>query len=432
MNYAPERTGIAPYTTAIAERLATRGDQVRVLTAFPHYPEWHFTDGGTERTKRTTTGGVQLMRMRHRLPRAGSSLSRLASEVSFGFRALTARWGRPDVVVLVSPAMFASAMLSWRVRLRRGRRLVVWVQDLYGSGVHETRAGDRYGLAERMVVGVERAMLRAADGVAVIHERIVDELTDLGVDRDRVAVVRNWSHVATATRTSRGRTRDRCGWGADETIVLHTGNMGAKQDLGNVVEAARLADRAGLPVRFVLMGDGNTRARLEATAEDVERITVVDPEPASRYMDTLRAADVLLVNEHPSMRSSALPSKLTSYFASGRPVLAATSADSLTAAELDRAETGARVDPGQPAELLSAVQALAAEPLRMRRLADRAKRYRQAYLTEDAATGAFVALLDRVLGRAAPESTPPPARNADPARLEQHDLDEESHRSKAG
>ena len=37
-------------------------------------------------------------------------------------------------------------------------------------------------------------------------------------------------------------------------IALHAGNMGVKQGLENVVEAARQADATRSPVRFVLLG----------------------------------------------------------------------------------------------------------------------------------------------------------------------------------
>ncbi|MDP9026320.1 MAG: glycosyltransferase family 4 protein, partial [Actinomycetota bacterium] len=390
LNYAPERTGIAPYTSGMAAGFAALGHQVRVITAFPHYPEWRFLDGGTERTQRSKLDGVDLLRVRHRLPKHGSSVSRVISELSFGVRALVAAWGRPDVVVLVSPAMFASALLALRARLRASRRLIVWVQDLYGPGVRETSAGDRFGLAERVIDGAERGLLRRAAGVVVIHDRMVDEIVaSAGVDRRRVTVVRNWSHVSTASHTGRVRMRERLGWAQDETIVLHTGNMGAKQALGNVIEAARLADAQQAPVRFVLMGDGNTRSAIEAGAVGVERLQIVDAVPESQYLDALRAADVLLVNEHPALRTTALPSKMTSYFASGRPVVAATSADSLTASELISADAGLRVDPGDPAALLAIVQRLAADPALAARLGVHGRRYRLAHLTEHAAIAAF-------------------------------------------
>ena len=45
INYAPEVTGIAPYTTGLAEGLAQRGHTVDVWTGLPHYPQWQIASG---------------------------------------------------------------------------------------------------------------------------------------------------------------------------------------------------------------------------------------------------------------------------------------------------------------------------------------------------------------------------------------------------
>jgi hypothetical protein len=44
INYAPEPTGIGPYTTGMAEGLARRGWGVDVITGFPHYPWWRIPE----------------------------------------------------------------------------------------------------------------------------------------------------------------------------------------------------------------------------------------------------------------------------------------------------------------------------------------------------------------------------------------------------
>ena len=45
INYAPESTGIAPYTTGLAEHLAIAGHEVTVVTGLPHYPAWRIAPG---------------------------------------------------------------------------------------------------------------------------------------------------------------------------------------------------------------------------------------------------------------------------------------------------------------------------------------------------------------------------------------------------
>ena len=65
INYAPEVTGIAPYTTAMCEDLAARGASVEAVTGLPHYPEWRVHEDFHEVERRN---GVTLHRVAHHVP----------------------------------------------------------------------------------------------------------------------------------------------------------------------------------------------------------------------------------------------------------------------------------------------------------------------------------------------------------------------------
>jgi hypothetical protein len=67
-----------------------------------------------------------------------------------------------------------------------------------------------------------------------------------------------------------------------------------------------------------------------------------------RWEEMMQAPDVLLVNQRESVADMSLPSKLTSYFAAGRPVVAACSPESETAREIREAGAGYVVGPGTP------------------------------------------------------------------------------------
>ncbi len=45
INYWPEQTGIAVFSTGRAEYLAARGHEVTMCTAVPYYPQWRVGDG---------------------------------------------------------------------------------------------------------------------------------------------------------------------------------------------------------------------------------------------------------------------------------------------------------------------------------------------------------------------------------------------------
>jgi glycosyltransferase involved in cell wall biosynthesis len=168
-------------------------------------------------------------------------------------------------------------------------------------------------------------------------------------------------------------------------VVLHAGNMGAKQGLDNVVEAARLASEQLLPVRFVLLGDGHQRKHLEQLAANVGSLEFLPQVSNAKFSAALGAADILLVNELPGVAKMALPSKLTSYFVAGVPVLAATDPDGLTARELESSGAGIHIPAGQPDVLVRDALRLAADRKFSQRLGNAGRVYSDKYLSIGAA-----------------------------------------------
>ncbi|WP_194420383.1 glycosyltransferase [Microbacterium abyssi] len=391
VNYAPEPTGISPYTTGMAEGLAQRGHHVRVITSYPHYPWWRVPDDHATLPPDGDVNGVRVTRMRHYIPRHPNSLRRARFEVSFGLRALFTRWGRPSVIVVVSPALLASRVVVLRARLQR-IPVVTWVQDIYTLGVGQ--ASD--GRGSRAIARVERSLADAAARVVVIHDRFRGMFLDGVGTSTPIDVVRNWSHVPDVGDSNRAATRARLGWADDEIIVLHAGAMGAKQGLENVVYAAREATRRGSRVRFVLLGDGNQRQHLESLGDDPS-LQFVDPLPDDEFYDALAAADVLLANERPGLTEMSVPSKLTTYFATGLPVVAAVDASSTTHDEIVASGAGPIVPAGDPVALVDAIETLADQPATAAEHGAAGRAYRAAHLTPDAAVDAF----ERTLASAA-------------------------------
>lgn len=382
LNYAPEPSGNAPYSTALARFLASQGAHVTAITGHPHYPQWERYAGyGGWRTV-TADAGVRLVRLAHPVPRPPRGMRRLLSELVFGARQACTRWYRPTVAVMVSPALFATAWCHLRLLLYPRVRRVVWVQDLYSQGMAET--GEGSGLAVRVARAVESWVLRRAHVVVAIHPAMAERIAELGVERARIEVVPNWGHVTPST-ASRDQARRTLGWTMDGFVVLHSGNMGRKQGLGNVVEAARLAAAQNVPVHFVLLGDGAERDALERAGAGIDRLHVLDPVAEQDFPVALRAANALLVNELPGVREMAVPSKLTSYVSAHRPVIAAGEPDGVVAQILAATGAGVSVASGNPQALLDAVCALADDPERASRLADAGLEYWRTHLNQVAA-----------------------------------------------
>ncbi len=393
--YAPEHSGTAPYVTAVTEHLARTND-VTVLTGVPHYPEWRIREGHRRWRVEERSEHLRVLRLLHYVPSRQTALHRGLYELSFAARALAAgARGSVDVVLAFGPPVLSTAAAQGLARRHRAAFGVV-VHDLAGLGARESGIAGGARVA-RLVGAVEGRTLRSADGIVVLHDRFRRPLTEqLGVDDSRITVIRNWVHISEESTRSSRQTRIRLGWG-DETVVLHTGNMGLKQGLENVIDAARVAEGRGDRVRFVLMGDGNQRETLQGLAADVRTIDVVDPLPHADYVAALRAADVLLVNEREGMAEMSVPSKLTSYFFAGRPVVAATDPDSPTASEMRASGAGPIVPGGDPKALLSAILALTADAALAATHGAAARRFADEHFDAEKALARYDAWIDRIV-----------------------------------
>lgn len=401
INYAPEPTGIAPYTTGMAEHLAASARSVTVLTGVPHYPQWQLPRAYRwrlrcrEESRLPNDSGLLVHRLRHYVPSRMNALTRAAYEATFLANAATTRVRHaPDLVVAVTPSL-GGALAGAALARRHGAPLVVVVQDLMAKAAAQSGIGGG-GRVSALTARLERRTLQQADQVLVVSESFRASLHEYGVPDERIGLLPNWSHVRTASVT-RAEARAALGWPAEPFTVVHTGNIGLKQDLGNVVEAARLM-RADRGVRFVVVGDGSQRGAVRAQAGDLPNVAFVDPLDDAQYPLALAAADVLVVNERPGVTDMSLPSKLTSYLAAGRPVLAAVPDGGATWRELSRTGGAAVVvAPGEPTAFVTGVEVLRGDPLGCAEMAAAGRAYAERNLGRDAATARLDALLETCL-----------------------------------
>jgi glycosyltransferase involved in cell wall biosynthesis len=241
--------------------------------------------------------------------------------------------------------------------------------------------------------------MREADGIVVAHDQFRTQLVQkLHADPAKITTIRNWTHVQSTGASDRSVSRRHLGWADNETVILHAGNMGVKQGLENVVRAAQVADSDNLNLRFVLMGDGNQRCALEAMARRTAHLEIRDPLPQGDFVAALKAADILLVNEMPGVSEMSIPSKLTSYFQSGTPVLAAVGTDSNAAQEIRRSRAGIVVDRGDPVRLIEAAALLGRDASRRKELGAHGIEYAEAELSETASIEKFDHWIKRMLG----------------------------------
>jgi len=145
------------------------------------------------------------------------------------------------------------------------------------------------------------------------------------------------------------------GAGAGDLVVLYSGAHGLPNDLDVVLDAAALlSDRND--VRWVLVGDGREKARLEQRARTLGLCNVVfaAAQPKDRMPEVLAAADVCVaILKAIPMFDTTYPNKVFDYMAAGRPTVLAI--DGVIREVVESADGGIFVPPGDVGALASAV-----------------------------------------------------------------------------
>ena len=383
-NFAPEPTGIGKYSGEMAWWLAERGHDVRVVCAPPYYPAWQIDKKYRwPLFRREQWRGVDVWRTPLWVPKSPGGLTRILHLLSFAISSFPVMlwqiaW-RPEVVLTVAPAFMCAPAGLLTARLCHAKRWL-HLQDFevdvaFSMGLLKGR------LLQRMVLSLERSLLRRFDTVSTISGRMIQRLVSKGVTADKARYFPNWVDLSRIKPPKNGGFRALLGIPKDAIVVLFSGTLGGKQGLMVIPEAARLLEARG-DIVFVVCGDGVMKPQLESAAAGLANIKFMPLQPSGRVSDMLGMADIHLLPQSPDAADLVLPSKLSGMLASGRPVIATCRPETEISEIVS--ECGVVVAPENGAELARAITGLADNPQARTALGRRGRRFAEENFERDA------------------------------------------------
>jgi colanic acid biosynthesis glycosyl transferase WcaI len=324
-NFAPEPTGIGKYSGEMCAWLASRGHNVRAISAPPYYPNWKI-ESGYRRTGylRESWSGVDIWRAPIWVPKKPNGITRVLHLLSFAITSfplmLRHVFWAPDVVIAVAPAFVCAPTALLTARLC-GARAWLHMQDFEIDLAFQMKLL-RGSLLQQVIRRMERWVLRRFDVVSSISRRMVERLFIKGVEQDRICYFPNWVDISLISPTkSSSAYRTHLGIPTDAVVALFSGTLGGKQGLRVIPEAARmLAGRKDIV--FVICGDGMMKSQLESMSADLLNVRLIPLQPFERLGELLCIADIHLLPQSTGAADLVLPSKLSGMLASGRPVIA--------------------------------------------------------------------------------------------------------------
>lgn len=325
INYSPELTGIGKYTGEMVEWMAQAGHEVRVITAPPYYPQWKVNSLYSAWRYRREEGDATVWRCPLYVPKQPSTLKRLLHLGSFAvssfFPLMAQRRWKPDRIIGVVPTLFCTPGMRLLAKLS-GARTLLHIQDyevdaMLGLGM---AGNSRGGKVATLASAFERSGLHNVDYVSTISRSMMNKAQEKGVAEEKVIFFPNWSEVARfrdVTADDARALRQKLGVPEGKKIILYSGNIGEKQGLESVIDAAD--ELSAQPWLFVIVGQGGGKARLENRVRErgLENVKFFPLQSYDALPALLKMADCHLVVQKRGAADAVLPSKLTNILAVG-------------------------------------------------------------------------------------------------------------------
>lgn len=345
----------------LVQGLVTLGHHVTVLTGKPNYPSGQIFDGYSLLGGRSETfAGAEVIRV-PLVPRGNGGTVRLVFNF-FSFALLASLLGPVycrgsfDVVFVYEPSPVTVGLPGLVMKMVKRAPMLLWVQDLWPETLSAIGAVKSQWVLNR-VASLVCCIYKGCDRVLVQSMAFVDRVQKLGADPIRILYYPN-----SAEELYRPVSRDAASVPCllpEGFRVMFAGNIGAAQSFETILDAAeQLRDHRD--IHWLILGDGR---QFNWVQEEVARrglsrcVHVLGRHPVESMPEWFAQADVLLVSlKKDPIFALTIPSKVQSYMACGRPILASLEGEG--ARIIEEAQAGMVVTPEDASALAEAVLTL--------------------------------------------------------------------------
>lgn len=299
-----------------------------MLTGMPNYPSGCFFKGyGLFFPAKEFYKGLNVVRV-PLIPRGNGKWWRLVlNYLSFALCASVLGpfrcQGKYDQIFVYQPSPVTVGLPALILKKLKDTPIVFWVQDLWPESLSATGFTKSAWLI-KVVSQFVRFIYTRCDCILVQSQGFIPEVIALGGSPQKIKYFPNWAesfyHPVKVDKDSPERDEFPKGF-----RILFGGNVGNAQSFETILDAA---DRLKLhpEIHWMIIGDGHRRLWLEKEihernlSETVHVLGRRAPETMPRYF---ALADALLVSlRKDPVFAKTIPSKVQSYLACGRPVIA--------------------------------------------------------------------------------------------------------------
>jgi glycosyltransferase involved in cell wall biosynthesis len=317
------------HINSVAKALCEKNMELTILTGKPNYPEGKIVDGYKrcgiqyESFQEATVIRVPL------IPRGKGSAIRLF--MNYSSFILSGYWIAPfvlrrksfDIIFVYGLSPILQALPAIFIAKLKRVPLVLWVQDLWPESLRATGF-----IKNEFLLSIVRYFVRfiynKADIILIQSEGFRESVESLVKNKEKIKFFPNSSTVSEQPLSHYNERNEIALDIKQHFSIVFTGNLGKAQSCETILEAAELL-KGNDKIYFYLVGYGSQYQWIEETIKNkmLKNVILTGRLPLERMPKILEAASVLLVSltDDPVL-SATIPSKVQSYLAAGKPIIA--------------------------------------------------------------------------------------------------------------
>ena len=319
----PEQFRINDLCNALVER----GHEVTVYTGLPNYPEGEFFKGYSFKGPYSENFGKIKVIRTPLIPRGKKkSLQLIANYISFFMiSTLLAPFllrGQYDKIFIYQLSPVFSAIPAILIKKLKSIPIILWVTDLWPESLSATGVVKNKA-ALSFVQKIVNWIYDNSDMIYISSEGFKKKIVVNGISENKIKVWPQWAEAFFDNKIS-NQEQESLNL-PKGFIIMFAGNIGTSQDFETVIESANLLKNEK-NIHFVILGDGLMKSWSEKKVKEYgieSNFHFLGRKPVEQMPLYYSKADAMLVSlTDTELFSITIPSKIQSYLAAGKPVLA--------------------------------------------------------------------------------------------------------------
>ena len=258
-----------------------------------------------------------------------------------------------DAIILPTPPITLGILAKW-LKKKTSAKVYLILRDIFPQNAVDLKMMNDDSLIYNYFRRKEIQLYSVSDAIGCMSNANINYILNHNsyLDKSKLHLLPNWQKLPKVKNTeSSSLIRSQYGL-ENKFVIIFGGNIGRPQKLENIIALAKsLKDIKDIV--FLIIGDGTEKSKLDdlIRLQKVDNVILKDYIPRADYNKLILLADIGLISLSEEFTIPNFPSKVLSYFASKRPVLASIDLNTDFGDMLEETNSGLWAEAGKTEEL---------------------------------------------------------------------------------